>query len=146
MEVSGQLHAPTGERTPGTHCTGGWVGPRAGLDKEARGKILCPCQGSNPDGPVFQSVVRHYTDWVTSVPSRPCAINKSGVRQPSDLIRFWYSLPATGWSLVQRSPTLCLCMCDHRNTERGPSSSWELQESEWINEIIFCIKHAIMQA
>jgi hypothetical protein len=31
-----------GERTPGTHCTGGWVGPRAGLDTEVRGKILCP--------------------------------------------------------------------------------------------------------
>jgi hypothetical protein len=24
------------ERTPGTHCTGGWVGPRAGLDTEDR--------------------------------------------------------------------------------------------------------------
>jgi hypothetical protein len=34
---------------PGTHCTGGWVGPRAGLDTEDRGKILCPCRGSNPD-------------------------------------------------------------------------------------------------
>jgi hypothetical protein len=38
-----------GERTSGTHCTGGWVGPRAGLDAEARGKI--PCRGSNPDRP-----------------------------------------------------------------------------------------------
>jgi hypothetical protein len=44
-----------GERTPGTHCTGGWVGPRAGLDIEARGKILCPCRGSNPDRPVVRS-------------------------------------------------------------------------------------------
>jgi hypothetical protein len=43
-----------GERTPGTHCTGGWVGPRAGLDTEATGKILCPCRGSNPDRPVVQ--------------------------------------------------------------------------------------------
>jgi hypothetical protein len=33
------------ERTPGTHCTGGWVGPRAGLDTEARGKILSPLPG-----------------------------------------------------------------------------------------------------
>jgi hypothetical protein len=41
-----------GEGTPGTHCTGGWVGPRAGLDTEVRGKILCPCRGSNPDHPV----------------------------------------------------------------------------------------------
>jgi hypothetical protein len=40
--VSRPGHAFTpGERTPGTHCTGGWVGPRADLDTEARGKILC---------------------------------------------------------------------------------------------------------
>jgi hypothetical protein len=51
-----------GERTLDTHCTGGWVGPRAGLDTEVRGKIHCPCRGSNPDHPVVQSVVRHYTD------------------------------------------------------------------------------------
>jgi hypothetical protein len=50
-----------GERTPGTNCTGGWVGPRAGLDTEVRGKILYKCRGSNPDRPVVQSVVRHYT-------------------------------------------------------------------------------------
>jgi hypothetical protein len=66
MGVSGQSHAPAalcpGERTPVTHCTGGWVGLRAGLDTEARGKILCLCRGSNPDCPVVQSVVRHYTD------------------------------------------------------------------------------------
>jgi hypothetical protein len=34
------------------------VGPRAGLDTEARGKILWPCcRGSNPDRPVVQPVV-----------------------------------------------------------------------------------------
>jgi hypothetical protein len=56
MGVSGQRHASAalypGERTPGTHCTGGWVGPRAGLDTEARVKILCACRGSNPGRPV----------------------------------------------------------------------------------------------
>jgi hypothetical protein len=66
MGVNGQRHTPAAlypvERTPGTHCTGGWVGPRAGLDAEARGKILCPCRGSNLDRPVVQSVARHYTD------------------------------------------------------------------------------------
>jgi hypothetical protein len=35
----------SGERTPGTHCTGGWVGPRAGLDTEATGKILSRLPG-----------------------------------------------------------------------------------------------------
>jgi hypothetical protein len=34
-----------GERTPEIHWIGGWVGPRAGLDIEARRKILCLCRG-----------------------------------------------------------------------------------------------------
>jgi hypothetical protein len=41
-----------GERTPGTYCTGGWVGPRAGLDTEARGKILSPLPVIEPLSPV----------------------------------------------------------------------------------------------
>jgi hypothetical protein len=41
----------TGERTPGTHCTGVWVGPRAGLDTEARGKIFSPLPGIEPRTP-----------------------------------------------------------------------------------------------
>jgi hypothetical protein len=49
--VSGQHHAPAA-LTPGTHCTGGWVDPRAGLDAEARRKILCLCRGSNLGRPV----------------------------------------------------------------------------------------------
>jgi hypothetical protein len=57
--VSGQRHAALcpGERTPGTHCTGGWACLTAGLDTEVRGKILCLCRGSNPDRQVVQSVV-----------------------------------------------------------------------------------------
>jgi hypothetical protein len=65
MGMSGRRHAPAalcpGERTPGTHCTGGWVVLRAGLDTEVRGKILYPRRGSNLDRPVVQPVVRHYT-------------------------------------------------------------------------------------
>jgi hypothetical protein len=48
-----------GERTPGTHFTGGWVGPRAGLDTEARGKILSPCRGSNPDRKLVKGLGEH---------------------------------------------------------------------------------------
>jgi hypothetical protein len=52
MGVNGQHHAPAAfypwEKFPGTHWTGGWVGPKAGLDAEARGKILCLCRGLNP--------------------------------------------------------------------------------------------------
>jgi hypothetical protein len=39
------------ERTPGMHCTGGWVGPRADLDTETRGKILSPLPGIEPRSP-----------------------------------------------------------------------------------------------
>jgi hypothetical protein len=45
-----------GERTPGTHCIGGWVGLRAGLDTEVRGKILCLCRESNLDRLVVQPI------------------------------------------------------------------------------------------
>jgi hypothetical protein len=51
VSVTPRLHFTPGERIPGTHCTGGWVGPRVGLDVGARRKILCPCRGSNPDRP-----------------------------------------------------------------------------------------------
>jgi hypothetical protein len=66
MEVSDQRHGPAAlyprRKDPGTHWTGGWVDPRAGLDTQARGKILCPCRGSNLDRTVVQSVARHYID------------------------------------------------------------------------------------
>jgi hypothetical protein len=69
MGVSGQRHTPSEPyprgRPIGTHWTGGWVGLRAGLDTEDRGKIICPCRGSNPDCPVVQPIVRHYTAWAT---------------------------------------------------------------------------------
>jgi hypothetical protein len=39
---------PPGERTPGTHWTEDWVGPRAGLDTEVREKILLPLPGIEP--------------------------------------------------------------------------------------------------
>jgi hypothetical protein len=56
MGVSGQHHAPAAlypqGKDPGIHYTGGWLGPRAGLDAEARGKILCLCRGLNLCHPV----------------------------------------------------------------------------------------------
>jgi hypothetical protein len=67
--VSGQRHAQAtftpGERTAGTHCTGGWLGPRDGLDTHVRGKILSLCRELNLDRQVVQSVVRYYTAWAT---------------------------------------------------------------------------------
>ena len=54
MGVGGQRHAP--QESPGTHCTGVWVGHRVGLDG---GEISSP-QGFDPRTvqPVAQSLYR----------------------------------------------------------------------------------------
>jgi hypothetical protein len=39
------------ETTPDTHCTGGWVSPRAGLDTKTRGKIHLPLPEIEPRSP-----------------------------------------------------------------------------------------------
>jgi hypothetical protein len=51
-----------GERTPDTHCTGGWVGPRAGLAQRIEEKSFAPAGDRTP---ITQPVVRHYTAWAT---------------------------------------------------------------------------------
>jgi hypothetical protein len=54
MGVGGQLHAPAalppGNR-PGTHCIGGWVGPRSRLDG---------CEKSRPLHKVVFSILQEY--------------------------------------------------------------------------------------
>jgi hypothetical protein len=52
------------ERTPGTHLIEGWVDLRAGLDTEARWKILCLCRGSSPGHPVCSQTLY----WATPAP------------------------------------------------------------------------------
>ena len=68
MGVGGQRHAtaavPPGKR-PGTHCTGGWMGPRAGLDR--CGKSRLP-PGFYPR--TVLSVASPYTDY--AIPAHPC--------------------------------------------------------------------------
>jgi hypothetical protein len=55
MGVSGLRHTlaalyPRG-KDPGTHSTGGLVGPRTGLDIEAAGKVISPLPGIEPRSP-----------------------------------------------------------------------------------------------
>jgi hypothetical protein len=60
MWVGGQRHAPPalppGKR-PDTHCIGGWVGPRAGLDGCGKSR---PPPGFDPR--TFHPVASSYTD------------------------------------------------------------------------------------
>jgi len=59
MGVGGQRHAPAAlpRERPGTRCTGGWVGPRAGLD--GCGKNLPP---PGFDRRTVQAVACRYTN------------------------------------------------------------------------------------
>jgi len=53
--VNGQRHAPVAlypRERPGSHCTGGWAGPRAGLD----GRKISSQRDSIPDRPAYSSV------------------------------------------------------------------------------------------
>jgi hypothetical protein len=55
MVLSGQFHSPAvlhQVKSPDTHWTGGSVGPRAGLEAEAKRKNLhFPCRELNPSRP-----------------------------------------------------------------------------------------------
>jgi hypothetical protein len=46
VKLYGQLYAP--ERAPGTHWIGGWVGPTAGLDAEAKKIFFAPAGNRIP--------------------------------------------------------------------------------------------------
>jgi hypothetical protein len=70
------------ERTPGTHCTGGWVGPRAGQVTETRRKILSPLPGIEPRSPGWElqenewmMAVRTHVIW--EINSRPVGVHSS---------------------------------------------------------------------
>jgi hypothetical protein len=56
------------QERPGIHCTGGWVGPRAGLDV---------CEKSHPppgfDPRTVQPVASRYTDWAIPAPIFYCS-------------------------------------------------------------------------
>jgi hypothetical protein len=53
------LSYPQGERAPGTHWVGGWVGPRAGLDAvKGERKNFCSCLESKTDSSAVHPVTK----------------------------------------------------------------------------------------
>jgi hypothetical protein len=71
----GQRHTPAAfylRERPGTYCTGGGVGPRAGLDKLEKSRLhrdsIQPVASGYTD---WATVASSYTDWAT----RPTTLN-----------------------------------------------------------------------
>ena len=104
--MRGQLHAPAAlypRERPGTHCTGSWVGPRAGLDR--RGKSRFP-PGFDPR--TVQPVTSRYTDYATR-PTRCIWSTSLRVFLPQ---RLQSACVASMPQLVQRSDhTLSIWRC-----------------------------------
>jgi hypothetical protein len=70
MVMGGKRHAPAalppGKR-PGTHCTGGWVGSRAGLDR-CRNTCLHEDSISGPSSP-YRVAIPTRLSWATYMPN-----------------------------------------------------------------------------
>jgi hypothetical protein len=60
VSVTLRLRFSPGKRTLCTHCTGGWVGLRAGLHSEATGKTLSLLPGIETRSPGRPARARHY--------------------------------------------------------------------------------------
>jgi hypothetical protein len=92
------------ERTPGTHCTGGWVGPRAGLDTENRGKILSPLPGIEPRSPgrPAHSQLLYWLSYPGSLSMTVCPKLCPCKTQPTHLYSDWTGLsPNHGHHLIK---------------------------------------------
>jgi hypothetical protein len=57
------------------------MGPRAGLDAGARRKILCPCQGSNPDRPACSRTL-YCLSYRGSLPTQDGTTQKDAEKLP----------------------------------------------------------------
>ena len=91
----GSRHAPAARypwERPGTHCTGGWVGPRAGLDRCGKSR---PPPGFDPR--TVQPVASRYTDyaprpfWSTETPKIPELLKSKRSPVPQNFNETGYS-------------------------------------------------------
>jgi hypothetical protein len=143
MGVSGLSHDPVaprftpGERTTGTHWTRGWVGPRAGLDTEARGKIILPLPGIEPRSPGSPARSQPLY-WLSEIPGSLCSqtlggkhkkmmFNKQSMRELIGFIQLVRGLCETVFNI---SPNLVIrCIINYH----GVPITWPyLKPCEWV--------------
>jgi hypothetical protein len=108
--VSGQRHAPAAlypwGKTPGTRWIGGWVGLRAVLDTEARGKNPFPTPGIEPLSPVCSQKL-YWLSWPSSHVTKSVGvayifkINIIWWIDPSELCKLRFN---TSFSILRKKP------------------------------------------
>jgi hypothetical protein len=77
-----------GERAPGTHWIGGWVGPRAGLDAMEKREAVAPARNRTR---TVQPVSRRYTDWAIP-PYDEEYLSNNHIRQSYHYVEEYYFL------------------------------------------------------
>jgi hypothetical protein len=115
VNVTPQPRFAPGERTPGTHCTGGWMGPRAGLDTEDRGKNPLPLPGieSRWCGRPVPSQTLSCLSYpvpvcIIHLPKNTCVTDIQQICRPMSRRNVWHSCFVSGRSWVKistRRPT-----------------------------------------
>jgi hypothetical protein len=94
---------------PGTHCIGGWVGTRAGLDRCGKSR---PPPGLDPR--TFQSVASRYTEY--AIPGQPA--------YPTTLIIFNFCCPYSGRLLGRYTVTADTVLRGRFRHGPRSTSSW----------------------
>ena len=110
--VRGQRQAPAAlypQEKPGTHCTRGWVGPRAGLDR--CGKSGPPTGIRSPDRP-----------------ARSQSLYRLSYRGPLVLLKrcVQFDWVETQNSILWKENTSLSCFCQHYNLIPSHYSNWTL--------------------
>jgi len=106
MEVRGQCHAPAAlypQERPGTHCTEGWVGPRAGLDRCGKSR---PHRDSTPR-PSPDRPARSQSLYRLRYPAHRLCIHTWRHKQPPET----QYIPLNRKIKVLQSRSVCICSC-----------------------------------
>jgi hypothetical protein len=80
------------------------MSPRAGLDTEARGKILCTCRGSNPGRPARSQTQETV---VKGIYRKPHADKHKGIKNDSNYVASGTPTSPPVWDLMFRPLDFC---------------------------------------
>jgi len=121
------------ERTPGTHCTGGSLDPRAGLGMVLMRKITSPSRDSNPRAEIKLHILTLALDGGEWSASWPRPLYRRKITPSSHWIGGWLD-PRTGLGVVpkRKIPSVCRYLNPRAKIKFQIFSSLALDGGEWL--------------